>query len=245
MGSPKKDSAVKGLAASGGDSPRPSRTTAELAREKKLRDDPMAEVHGPLFVTCKRCGSRIKLSPKSSYDPFHWTKHRERCLRKPVGQARRRTPKETTPPAPQKFSSSSSNTDGDNVTPPPLTPEDERTNTSDVLKQKSPSPREADSPTHSAVRELDSALVEYLDRSQHPSPKTFPITERWQSWHWSELRYPKWLTDTNLMPVGGEQDDVDVDFDDTLSDVHAERSPTSTLSPHQGKRNQDNPSLPT
>lgn len=224
MGSPKKDSAVKGLAASGGDSPRPSRTPAELAREKKLRDDPMAEVHGPLFVTCKRCSSRIKLSPKSSYDPFHWTKHRERCLRKPVGQARRRTPKETTPPAPKKFSSSSSNTDGDNVTPPPLTPEDERANTSDVFRRKSPSPHEVDSPTHSA---------------------TFPVTERWQSWHWSELRYPKWLTDTNLMPVGGEQDDVDVDFDDTLSDALAERSPTSTLSPHQGKRNQDNPSLPT
>ncbi|KIO10732.1 hypothetical protein M404DRAFT_873519 [Pisolithus tinctorius Marx 270] len=80
---------------SGGDSPRPTRTAAELAREKKLRDDPMAEVHGPLFVTCKRCGNRIKLSPKSSYDPFHWTKHRERCLRKPVGQAQRHTPKET------------------------------------------------------------------------------------------------------------------------------------------------------
>lgn len=55
----------------------------------------MAEVHGPLFVTCKRCCSRIKLSPKSSYDPFHWMKHRERCLRKPVGVARapRQTPK--------------------------------------------------------------------------------------------------------------------------------------------------------
>lgn len=74
----------------------PRRTPAELAREKKLRDDPMAEVHGPLFVTCKRCGNRIKLSPKSSYDPFHWTKHRERCLRKPLGLPRpvRRVPKD-------------------------------------------------------------------------------------------------------------------------------------------------------
>ena len=81
---------------SGGESSVPHRTPAELVREKKLRDDPMAEVHGPLFVTCKRCGNRIKLSPKSSYDPFHWMKHRERCLRKPVGQARpsRRAPKE-------------------------------------------------------------------------------------------------------------------------------------------------------
>jgi hypothetical protein len=76
-----------------------------MAREKKLRDDPMAEVHGPLFVTCKRCGSRIKLSPKSSYDPFHWMKHRERCLRKPVGVARaaRRTPKEIVSRAPRSI----------------------------------------------------------------------------------------------------------------------------------------------
>lgn len=74
------------------------RTPAELVREKRLRDDPMAEVHGPLFVTCRRCGRRIKLSPKSAYDPFHWTKHRERCLNKSLGKARatsavRRTPK--------------------------------------------------------------------------------------------------------------------------------------------------------
>jgi len=48
----------------------------------------MADVIGPLFVTCKRCGNRIKLSPKSLYDPFHWLKHRERCLRKPVGGIR-------------------------------------------------------------------------------------------------------------------------------------------------------------
>ena len=33
---------------------------------------------------CKRCGTRIKLSPKSSYDPFHWVKHRERCLRRSI-----------------------------------------------------------------------------------------------------------------------------------------------------------------
>lgn len=74
------------VALSSGDAPR--RTVGEIAREKRLRDDPMAEVLGPLFVTCKRCGNRIKLSPKSLYDPFHWLKHRERCLKKPVGGAR-------------------------------------------------------------------------------------------------------------------------------------------------------------
>lgn len=60
------------------------KTAAERQREKRLRDDPLADLLGPLFVGCKRCGTRIKLSPKSSYDPFHWVKHRERCLRRSV-----------------------------------------------------------------------------------------------------------------------------------------------------------------
>ena len=64
---------------------RSSLTPAERAREKRLRDDPMADVIGPLFVDCRRCGARIKLSPKSVYDPFHWKTHKERCLKKPIG----------------------------------------------------------------------------------------------------------------------------------------------------------------
>jgi len=60
------------------------KSTAEKARERKIREDPMAEVLNPLFVSCKRCGGCIKLSVKSLYDPFHWKKHRERCLKKPV-----------------------------------------------------------------------------------------------------------------------------------------------------------------
>ena len=60
------------------------KTAAEKQREKRLLDDPLADLHGPLFVSCKRCGTRIKLSPKSYYDPFHWVKHRERCLRRSV-----------------------------------------------------------------------------------------------------------------------------------------------------------------
>ena len=60
------------------------KTAAERQREKRLRDDPLADLLGPLFVGCKRCGTRIKLSPKSSFDPFHWVKHRERCLRRSV-----------------------------------------------------------------------------------------------------------------------------------------------------------------
>ncbi|KAI9454437.1 hypothetical protein F5148DRAFT_427132 [Russula earlei] len=60
------------------------KTAAEMQREKRLRDDPLADLLGPLFVSCRRCGTRIKLSPKSSYDPFHWVKHRERCLRRSI-----------------------------------------------------------------------------------------------------------------------------------------------------------------
>lgn len=64
-------------------------TAAAKAREKKLRDDPMANVLGPLYVDCRRCGTRIKLSAKSAYDTFHWRTHRERCLKKPEGAMKR------------------------------------------------------------------------------------------------------------------------------------------------------------
>ncbi|KIK98232.1 hypothetical protein PAXRUDRAFT_824082 [Paxillus rubicundulus Ve08.2h10] len=198
----------------------PHRTVAEMAREKKLRDDPMAEVHGPLFVTCKRCGSRIKLSPKSSYDPFHWMKHRERCLRKPVGVARaaRRTPKEIYTSPVKKSPASSSNTDGDNATPPPLTPDDDRMGTSDTFREKSPSPK-----------------IDDLDLSK---TATFPVVERWQTWNWSELRPPTWTTDTNCTLAPEDQEDFDEDCDESLSSA-----PELTL--RLGTRTQDTPSLST
>ncbi|VDC03453.1 unnamed protein product [Peniophora sp. CBMAI 1063] len=59
------------------------RTDAELAREATVRADPLADVQSPLWVRCRRCSQRIKLSPKSYFDLFHWQKHRERCLRRP------------------------------------------------------------------------------------------------------------------------------------------------------------------
>jgi len=57
-------------------------SAAAKAREKQLRDDPMAIVLDPLHVDCKRCGKRIKLSRKSLYDTFHWRVHRMRCLKR-------------------------------------------------------------------------------------------------------------------------------------------------------------------
>ncbi|KAF8141506.1 hypothetical protein EV363DRAFT_1578747 [Boletus edulis] len=198
----------------------PPRTAAELAREKKLRDDPMAEVHGPLFVTCKRCTSRIKLSPKSSYDPFHWMKHRERCLRKPVGVAC--APKDIyTSPAKQS-PASSSNTDGDNATPPPLTPDDDRPAASDVFRDRSLSPNTDD-------LDLSTKLAHV------------PLVERWQTWNWSELRPPTWMTDYHVASVSNDQEDYADDHDDSLTEL---RFPAPRFTLHPGTRNRDTTFLP-
>ncbi|KZV65184.1 hypothetical protein PENSPDRAFT_655994 [Peniophora sp. CONT] len=74
------------------------RTDAELAREASVRADPLAEVLSPLWVRCRRCSQRIKLSPKSYFDLFHWQKHRERCLRRPAEELRSASPVEDTQP---------------------------------------------------------------------------------------------------------------------------------------------------
>lgn len=74
---------------------RSSRSTAggraaasERARERKLRDDPLVTVQSPQVVVCNRCGATIKLSLKSAFDPFHWQRHRERCLKRPDAAVR-------------------------------------------------------------------------------------------------------------------------------------------------------------
>ncbi|KAG9309029.1 hypothetical protein JVU11DRAFT_11244 [Chiua virens] len=209
----------------------PPRTAAELTREKKLRDDPMADVHGPLFVTCKRCGNRIKLSPKSSYDPFHWTKHRERCLRKPVGVARgaRSTPKDIyISPVKQSPTSSNSNTDADNVTPPPLTPDDDRPAASDIFRERSPSSPVMGDPVDQSA---DSA-----------KPAHIPAVERWQTWNWSELRQPIWMTDSDPASASAASDDQE-DCEDAFTDAVPVRYPTPRLMLYPGTRNQDAPSL--
>ncbi|KIL69300.1 hypothetical protein M378DRAFT_157549 [Amanita muscaria Koide BX008] len=85
-------------------------TAAERAREKKLRDDPMAIVIDPLYVDCRRCGTRIKLSSKSLYDNFHWRTHRARCLKKPAGThkpLRAKTKVCSLPPCPPPCSNAS------------------------------------------------------------------------------------------------------------------------------------------
>ncbi|OAX39618.1 hypothetical protein K503DRAFT_865287 [Rhizopogon vinicolor AM-OR11-026] len=217
MGSPNNESTLKGINAEG-DAPR--RTIGEIAREKRLRDDPMAEVNGPLFVTCKRCGNRIKLSPKSLYDPFHWLKHRERCLKKPAGgvRATKRLSREIDT-VEKDSPTSSSNTDTDNLTPPPLTPNDDRRGSPVVFKEGSPSPGPEEAIVDSPAKITDLAIVD-----QGP----------WQSWSWSDLRPPAWLIDANAMI---ENDDDDYDEPPRVTII--ERDSTPTLSIRPGTRTQD------
>ncbi|PFH51784.1 hypothetical protein AMATHDRAFT_39892 [Amanita thiersii Skay4041] len=106
-------------------------TPAERVREQKLREDPMAIVLGPLYVDCRRCGSRIKLSAKSSYDTFHWRTHRARCLKKPIGAQKPHKSKPTQPPlSPTKTSSSVS----PNTSMPPSNPQKSR-NTKTLVEE--------------------------------------------------------------------------------------------------------------
>lgn len=55
---------------------------SQRRRERILRDDPLATILTPQMVLCNRCNAKIKLSVKSAFDDFHWTRHRDRCLKR-------------------------------------------------------------------------------------------------------------------------------------------------------------------
>jgi len=197
-------------------------TPAEKAREKKLRDDPMADVLGPLFVCCRRCGGRIKLSPKSTYDPFHWQKHRERCLKKPahvVKQKKREAERLYT--APPKRTSDPSNKAGlGSLTPPLTTDDDDEMGGDDRVKEECPSPvlEETTSPPNvaGAIRQPDLAFEDYLIRSRRKMTRDLsPLGhENWKAWNWSQLRAPIWVVAS--CPNGADDDDEPVnDLDST------------------------------
>lgn len=134
----------------------------------------------------------------------------------------------------------SSNTEGDNVTPPPLTPDDDRPVASDVFRERSLSPNidDLDLSPKLVVRELDSAFFDYLHRSQRPLSKHVPIVDRWQTWNWSELRPPAWIADGYVASDSDDQGDYDDDHDD----FHI-RVPARYLTLRPGTREQDAPSL--
>jgi len=212
-------------------------TAAEKAREKRLRDDPLAEVLGPLFVCCKRCGSRIKLSPKSTYDPFHWLKHRERCLKKPanVVKQKKREAEGLVYTLPTKGTSDPSGKAGiSSITPPLTTDDDDEVGGHDRVKEESPSPRldETKSPPTivSAVRQPDLVFEDYLFRSRRKMTRDLsPLShENWTAWNWSQLRAPVWVVAS--YPDGADDDDEPV-MDD-MEPINQSRDPVITA-PHQ------------
>lgn len=55
------------------------RTNAGLAREARVRADPLADVQSPASVRCRRCSQEVKLSQRTYFDLAHWYQHRGRC----------------------------------------------------------------------------------------------------------------------------------------------------------------------
>lgn len=193
-----------------------SRTPAQKKRERKLRDDPMAEVLGPTAVVCKRCWSTIKLSPKSTYDPFHWNKHKERCLKRPealVEQKKQEAKEKSRFPKLQTSSRSVSVSKASSpkeCTPPPLTPDsDEDRSSFDHLKEESPAP---DLSPSLHIREPDPEVEDYLSRSHRKIIRELPplSPEDWKNWSWSHLKRPVWDQSTmfHLSTNDGDEDDL-------------------------------------
>lgn len=56
-------------------------TIGEKVREQNLRMDPLVGFLSPQLVKCRLCKRDVKLSLKSCWDPEHWRKHRERCIK--------------------------------------------------------------------------------------------------------------------------------------------------------------------
>lgn len=53
---------------------------AEL-RAQRFQHDPYVLAFGPFQATCRKCNTIVKGSPKSTYDYFHWARHRDRCIK--------------------------------------------------------------------------------------------------------------------------------------------------------------------
>lgn len=184
-------------------SPCPSlgQSAAERAREKKLRDDPMAIVVGPMHVDCKRCGNRIKLSSKSLYDTFHWRTHRSRCLKKRNGAKKVRGTKDTVSGIPSdqyllvnSLKLSSPMRGG--VTSPPGEPRKQRELTPKLLNKGHHTEPYINGDSHSANLDLLTSVANAALRrtdgnnDSSPSPKEFSKLPPEQQWRWSPSSDP-------------------------------------------------------
>ncbi|RDB23706.1 hypothetical protein Hypma_008989 [Hypsizygus marmoreus] len=194
---------------------RVAQTVAEKAREKKLKDDPMALVLGPFNVKCRRCHVRIKLSEKSLFDLCHWSTHRRRCLKKPPGTLKRRGPqaKSASPPkrkrrqvVPERHYTPPQKETSIVVTPLPP-PADLEPPSSDGITPHVPSHPYV---LHFLSDTLSSkAVEEYLLRTNRKKLVTLPISLARQEWNWSQLTPPRFAH----LPLSADNDD-DADDDD-------------------------------
>jgi len=191
-------------------------TTAEQRREQKLREDPVCEIHSSYLVSCNICGNRIKLSLKSAYDPSHWIKHRERCLRKSGGGARVRKLRDRRRATVKA---------GDSATPP-LTTDDDTSSTSVSIKAESPSPSLSSvvAPSHefpprsiTTIRQASNLTFEdYLLESHRDLTAPSGVGDRhWQTWSWQCLKPPIFQ-----QPEGCEDEETDDEDDLDLEPRH-------------------------
>ncbi|KAF8075106.1 hypothetical protein FPV67DRAFT_614174 [Lyophyllum atratum] len=177
-----------------------SLSSAEKAREKKLRDDPMAIVIGPLYVDCRQCGTRIKLSTKSLYDGCHWRTHRSRCLRR-----RSAAPKKQTPKAQILASPKPSQVPKERRTPP-VSGHKEATPECEVLLRSPPPTPPYSTPPRPVPRTPDAIFSEYVLRS-HGKKHIPPTLTHWQDWSWSQLLLPRFVGAPDLNTYDNNDDD--------------------------------------
>ncbi|KAK0466974.1 uncharacterized protein EV420DRAFT_1506491 [Desarmillaria tabescens] len=167
-----------------------ARTAAELAREQRLKNDPLAYIVEPYYVTCKLCGSRIKLSEKSTYDGHHWRTHRGRCLKARkqsipgLGGKKLPTGKKSPTPSPT----------------PSLTSDEDSERVKDLDADSPPSPSVRPEPHLEPLATCDATIEEYLLRS-HGIAKDYKLN--YQSWSWSQLKLPCFVA---AAPLGDDED---------------------------------------
>ncbi|TFY64936.1 hypothetical protein EVJ58_g2296 [Rhodofomes roseus] len=227
------------------DLPRRPTPRGEGAREQDARDA-LCEISSPQLVRCLRCHSWIKLSAKSAFDPAHWNKHRERCIRRPesVVEELRETNDQQAPfpsdvkppkmvkrkvlptpsPTPERDADETSSA---GVADAPFKEDSPLTQFSDST-QASPPPSPTPAPTSPPLTIPDPGPVfeEYLARSQRRPTRDLasPLRRNWQEWSWSQLKKPVWYP---------EYDDSDDDEEDDRRRVpvsHARASPRAERS---------------
>jgi len=200
----------------------PTKSVSERARERYLKQDPLAIVLSPSSIECRQCKRKIKLSSKSAYDPFHWRNHRARCIKahKPKvkamgpGSKASTSKKILTPPLSPRLPSLDK---GSPMQTPPLISDCEDDRVSDHFGEHANSPivplpsesfAKQGSPLTSPSLLVNTMFDDYLRRSHpdysQPATTSFQPAGRWRNWSWSQLEQPRF-------PVGDDYDDSNVD----------------------------------